>query len=278
MLTSINQKQNKKVSFSNAVPVIINQFRKPNTKCSCFFIHSKKPNKKSFPITKKSTKNIVPVSISTLSSISCSGVTHAEKSVFKLFYKFFNIFRSLITETVTETSDGKVIGSMTSLPTGGNLPVVTLRVDTKYPIRFLVDTGAARSLMRKEYAALFPLDKTETGELVAANNTAIDVLGTTNLNVQIAEKLYPFSFVLADTTSNILGFDFIKRYGVALITDETGFYMKPTKGGLNMHELCANTNSVMLLPTFDHNHEVIYQAVTQPHLKDGIEEIPVERW
>ena len=190
--------------------------------------------------------------------------------MFKLFYKTFNIFRSLITETVTETSDGKVIGSMTSLPTGGNLPVVTLRVDTKYPIRFLVDTGAARSLMRKEYAALFPLDKTETGELVAANNTAIDVLGTTNLNVQIAEKLYPFSFVLADTTSNILGFDFIKRYGVALITDETGFYMKPTKGGLNMHELCANTNSVMLLPTFDHNHEVIYQAVTQPHLKDGM--------
>ena len=155
------------------------------------------------------------------------------RRVFAVYYNMFNIMKQLLTDSTTETFDGQAVGAVASLPTGGNLPVVVLKVNSAYPIQFLVDTGASRSLMRKEYASIFGLDQTETGELVAANNTAIEVIGTTNLDIQIAEKYYPFNFVLADTTSNILGFDFIKQYGVALIVDKNGFQMKPTLGGID---------------------------------------------
>ena len=200
------------------------------------------------------------------------------RRVFAVYYNTFNIMKQLLTDSTTETGDGRVVGAVASLPTGGNLPVVVLKVNSAYPIQFLVDTGASRSLMRKEYASIFGLDQTETGELVAANNTAIEVIGTTNLNIQIADKQYPFNFVLADTTSNILGFDFIKQYGVALIVDKNGFQMKPTLGGIDNYTLANSIGAVTMQPYLGDEQVVQYKPISQPHLNRDEQTIIITRW
>ena len=77
--------------------------------------------------------------------------------------------------------------------------------------RFLVDTGAARSL----YPYSPKMKRKPTTETMrAANNSKIATYGPLNLNLCIEERPYPWTFTVADVVIPILGADFMAYYNL----------------------------------------------------------------
>ena len=78
-------------------------------------------------------------------------------------------------------------------------------------IRFLVDTGAGRSLLpasqwRKSH------QPNPDVRLTAANGTPIPTYGRHHLDIRIGNRKYGWSFVVADVTLPLLGADFLANY------------------------------------------------------------------
>ena len=77
--------------------------------------------------------------------------------------------------------------------------------------RFLVDTGAARSL----YPYSQSMQRKPTTETMrAANNTRIATYGTINLDLCLDERPYQWTFTVADVIIPILGADFIAHHNL----------------------------------------------------------------
>lgn len=78
-------------------------------------------------------------------------------------------------------------------------------------IRFLVDTGAGRSLLpasRWKKPHLLQHDV----RLSAANGTPIPTFGCQHLKIRIGNRTYGWNFVVADVTLPLLGADFLANY------------------------------------------------------------------
>ena len=91
--------------------------------------------------------------------------------------------------------------------------------DRSFGIRFLVDTGAARSLLpATRWKALG--SKLDPIQLTAANGTPIPVYGNKHLKITINGRSYGWTFVVADVTLPLLGADFLAHY--QLLVDVAG--------------------------------------------------------
>ncbi|XP_037787747.1 uncharacterized protein LOC119583347 [Penaeus monodon] len=78
-------------------------------------------------------------------------------------------------------------------------------------IRFLVDTGAAHSLLPASRWRK-PHQQQPVTRLTAANSTPIPTYGRKYLNICIDSRTYGWSFVVADITLPLLGADFLAHY------------------------------------------------------------------
>ena len=77
--------------------------------------------------------------------------------------------------------------------------------------RFLVDTGAARSLFPH---TLCKKRKPAAETMRAANNTRIKTYGNINIDLTLDDKAFPWTFTVADVFLPILGADFIAHYNL----------------------------------------------------------------
>ena len=77
--------------------------------------------------------------------------------------------------------------------------------------RFLVDTGAARSLFPH---SLCKQRKPAAETMRAANNTQIKTYGTINLDLSLDDKAFLWTFTVADVILPILGADFIAHHNL----------------------------------------------------------------
>ena len=83
---------------------------------------------------------------------------------------------------------------------------------------FLVDTGAVHSFVRSEFAD-HPDFRDEYKDLryYMANNDSFSVLGTIRFSVVIEDKEYKKRFLVANVVTNLLGFDFLRKYNMVLL-------------------------------------------------------------
>lgn len=86
-------------------------------------------------------------------------------------------------------------------------------------IRFLVDTGAGRSLLPASRWRKHHLPHPDV-RLTAANGTPIPTYGRHHLDIRIGDRTYGWSFVVADVTLPLLGADFLANY--RLLVDVSG--------------------------------------------------------
>lgn len=77
--------------------------------------------------------------------------------------------------------------------------------------RFLVDTGAARSLLPASQWKK-PNQQQPNFRLTAANGTPIPTHGQQHLDIRIGNRKYGWNFIVADVTLPLLGADFLAHY------------------------------------------------------------------
>lgn len=78
-------------------------------------------------------------------------------------------------------------------------------------LRFLVDTGAARSLLPASQWKRINQPQPDV-RLTAANGTPIRTYGRHRLDIRIGDRRYGWSFLVADVTLPLLGADFLANY------------------------------------------------------------------
>ena len=76
--------------------------------------------------------------------------------------------------------------------------------------KFLVDTGACRSLLPKSMAPTNTVCSNH--RLIAANGSPIQTYGLKNLHIKFAGTSYPWDFTVADVALPLLGADFLAHY------------------------------------------------------------------
>ena len=82
--------------------------------------------------------------------------------------------------------------------------------DTRSNTRFLIDTGACRSLLPKSMAPLSCVSSNV--RLIAANGSLIQTYGIKNLHLYFSGKAYPWDFTVADVALPLIGADFLSHY------------------------------------------------------------------
>ena len=90
------------------------------------------------------------------------------------------------------------------------VPNVFFLSDFRSGTRFLVDTGACRSLLPKSMAPLNGI--CSDVRLTAANGSTIQTFGTKHLEVVFSGKTYAWDFTVADVSLPLLGADFLSHY------------------------------------------------------------------
>ena len=87
-------------------------------------------------------------------------------------------------------------------------------VDINSKLEFLIDTGAAVSVLPKRYSKDFTSRSILAPYLYAANSQKITTYGTKELTLSFEgnNKLYKWSFIVADICDAIIGADFLSHY------------------------------------------------------------------
>ena len=83
-------------------------------------------------------------------------------------------------------------------------------VDPLTKTKFLIDTGACRSLLPESYAP--SASSCANVHLVAANGSSIQTFGYCSMDISISGKQYPWKFIVADVTMPLIGADFLGHY------------------------------------------------------------------
>jgi len=79
--------------------------------------------------------------------------------------------------------------------------------------KFLVDTGSTVSLI--PFSLVKPFEKNiSLNNLFAANGSCIQTFGSLNLDLQLNEKIYNWTFIIAKVNNPILGADFLTFYNM----------------------------------------------------------------
>ena len=101
-----------------------------------------------------------------------------------------------------------------------HLPKINIKAG-KDTILFLIDSGAAVSVLVKEFEShpKFEACSVPAVRLVTANSGTITSVGHITLTLDIRGKLYEQFFVVANVRSNIIGWDFMDYYKMALFTN-----------------------------------------------------------
>ena len=82
--------------------------------------------------------------------------------------------------------------------------------DPQSGTKYLVDTGACRSLLPKSMVPSYR--RCSDVRLLAANGSPIHTYGTKNINIRIAGRTYKWDFTVADVAFPLIGADFLANY------------------------------------------------------------------
>ena len=115
--------------------------------------------------------------------------------------------------------------------------------DNKNKLKFLIDTGAAVSIIPVSKYSSFKQISDMT--LSAANGTIIKTYGTKLLTLDLGlNRSYQFNFILTDIDQPILGVDFFEKFGIIIdiknkiVKDSTtNFQTTASKGSSEIHSL-----------------------------------------
>lgn len=111
------------------------------------------------------------------------------------------------------------------MATAGPPPIVVVALAGVSSIKFTVDTGASVSIIPERLATGYLLKPCNV-TLTAANGTKIPVLGETNIDLKILalKRTFPWNFIVAKTSSALLGLDFLTHY--KLIVDASSHVIR----------------------------------------------------
>ena len=82
----------------------------------------------------------------------------------------------------------------------------------------LIDSGATASLLSTDMYYSIPADRRPTlkpvrGEMVAINGMTLEVLGSGEFDIDVAQSCYPSTIIVAKlNTTSILGLDFLSAH------------------------------------------------------------------
>jgi len=88
--------------------------------------------------------------------------------------------------------------------------------------RFLVDTGAARSVLPHTSS-----QQPHSLRLIAANNQSIPTWGEKRVNLIFNKQHFSYMFILAGVSQPILGIDFLRHYNLAIDVVNNRFFETP---------------------------------------------------
>ena len=123
-----------------------------------------------------------------------------------------------------------------------SLPMITVMLDRSTKIPFLVDTGAAHSIIKPGHME-FNLFPPRMNQLLAINNTRIPVMGHVALEVTIEGKKFQHEFVVANVGFNILGYDFLCQHRIMIEPSLKGPILHLLDEGAKLNpvsNLCVN--------------------------------------
>ena len=106
--------------------------------------------------------------------------------------------------------------------------------------RFLVDTGAAVSLLPVATFGRSSKRQEVDIQLCTAKGAPITTYGRHTMGVTLDDKNYTWSFIVADVTLPLLGYDFLKHYG--LLVDTRHHRLIPTNTSHKATAASANIN------------------------------------
>lgn len=136
--------------------------------------------------------------------------------------------------------------------------------DTKSCLRFLIDTGANVSVLQKT-RKLCDSENCDY-KLYAANGTEIKTYGVKTLNLDFGlRRQFRWTFIIADVKQNIIGADFLSRYGLLVDISARKLIDKVTSLDIiaSVINICDSDNAVK---TVDNNHPYYDMLSTFPDL------------
>ena len=126
------------------------------------------------------------------------------------------------------------------------LPMITVLMEQTTKVPFLVDTGAAHSILRPS-ALSFRMMPAKMQQLLAINNTKIPVLGHVEMEIIIDGKSFQHEFVVADVGFNILGYDFLTTHKIMVEPTMDGPILHMIDGGVKLQPERPIINSNQLV-------------------------------
>ena len=108
------------------------------------------------------------------------------------------------------------------------LPIIELDISL-LQTRFLIDTGACASFVTKQFYDLYKEHlKLNTSkprrQFVTANGETIDVIGEVTFAVILRDTQYPVTFIVADITTNIIGYNLLRQHDLVLLHNPTRLF------------------------------------------------------
>ena len=157
-----------------------------------------------------------------------------------------------------------------SIPLSSPLLQINTRLGTT-TLKFIVDTGASISIIPASRLNGVTLNPTPVS-LTTANGEKIKCHGQANLEIGISslKRSFSWTFVVADITNPLLGFDFLNEFGLIIDCKNKTIYDPLTA---TKKELILNTTSpvnVVInkveLPTFIQTSLDKYPEIISPHI------------
>ena len=165
---------------------------------------------------------------------------------------------------------GKLTVRTMSVPLSSPLLQINTRLGTT-TLKFIVDTGASISIIPASRLNGVTLNPT-TVSLTTANGEKIKCYGQANLEIGIPslKRSFSWTFVVADITNPLLGFDFLNEFGLIIDCKNKTIYDPLTA---TKKELILNTTSpvnVVInkveLPSFIQTSQDKYPEIICPHI------------
>ena len=154
------------------------------------------------------------------------------------------------------------------VPSDPPLLEITARIGaTRF--KFVIDTGASVSILPSTLANGIDLTPTPIS-ISSASGERISCLGQASLDVKIPclRRAFQWTFVIADVTKPLLGFDFLNKFGLTIDCKNKSVHDSLTERTVAVHSSTSYVNLVIndvSLPAFVQDLVNTYPSITSPH-------------